>query len=389
MKNKIVSLATYIPRSGLLAIAGVLLIGFVVAPLVSADRFQGQINELQADNSQNQQTVQTLKVEADGLQATISALQVQINGLQSEINANEAKKAALEQEIRLAEEELAKQKNLLGQNIKAMYLEGEITTLEMLASSQNLSEFVDKQQYRTSVQEKIKTTLDKVTMLKLQLKGQKEEVERLLKEKEALQQQILAQRSEQQRLLGLNQGQQSAVNREIKENFARIAELKRQQAIENARLFGGSGGVLGGGGYPWGHAKCIHTGQVEGPCSNYDWAVSGSIWNWSTGGYGYRNCTDWVSYRIRSTGRNVPSGLGNANTWDDRAPAYGYTVSSTPRAGAAAVSNSGFYGHVMYVEAVNGDGSIVVSDYNRAGTGKYDMNQISAATASNLRYVYF
>lgn len=356
---------------------------------VSADQFEDQIRQLQNQNSQNQQRVNSLRVEADGLEATISALAGQISGLQAEITANEAKRDDLQKQIAEAEVELAKQKRVLGENIKAMYLEGEITTLEMLASSKDLGDFVDKEQYRSSVKDKVKTTLDKVTALKLQLKTQKEQVEKLLKEKQSLQEQIATQKAEQDRLLGLNQTEQDSTNKQIKDNYAKITELKRQQAIENARLFGGGTGVLGGGGYPWGSAPCLHTGQVEGACWNYDWAVNNDIWNWSTGGYGYRNCTDWVSYRIRSSGRHVPGGLGNANAWDDRAGAYGYTVSSTPKEGAAAVSNSGYYGHVMYVEAVNGDGSIVISDYNRGGTGKYSMSTLSAEVASTLRYVYF
>lgn len=368
-------------------VAAIFMAGLLV-PRVWAS-LQTQINELSQENAQKSQQVQGLQVEADGLEATIAGLQQQIDGLQSQINANNERKAQLEQQIAEAEAELARQRTLLGQNIKTMYLEGQLSTLEVLASSQNLSDFVNKEEYRTSVQEKIKATLNKITDLKHQLGQQKTEVEVLLKEKQEIQNQILAQRNEQDRLLGLNQSQQSTLNKEIKDNFARITELKRQQAIENARLFGGSGGQLGGGGYPWGYAACYHTGQVEGPCPNYDWAVNGSIWNWQTGGYGFRNCTDWVAYRVRVAGGYVPSGLGNAKLWDDRAPAYGYTVSGTPRVGAAAVSNSGFYGHVMYVEAVNADGSIVVSDYNRAGTGKYDMNQLSASTASNLNYVYF
>lgn len=375
-------------RSALLIVGALTLSLFVLSPVL-ADRFQQQINELQGENSQTQAEVNALKVEANGLEATISALQQQINGLQAEINANEAKKADLENQIKAAEDELLKQKKILGENIKQIYYDDQLSTLEVLASSSDLSEFVDKQEYRNVLSDKIKETLDKIISLKHQLKAQKEEVERLLKEKQVLQDQVLAQKSEQNRLLGLNQGQQAQKNQEIKENFTKIADLKRQQAIENAKLFGGTGGQLGGGGYPWGYAKCYHTGEVEGWCPNYDWAVNGSIYNWQTGGYGYRNCTDWVSYRVRITGRHVPSGLGNANTWDDRAPSYGYTVSGTPREGAAAVSNSGYYGHVMYVESVNSDGSIVVSDYNRAGTGKYDMTHLSASSASSLRYVYF
>lgn len=371
------------------AVVGALLfvffVGSFIAPaMVQADQFDAQINQLKADNAQKQAKVDALKVEAGSLKATIEGLQSQINGLQAQISANQAKNDALKVKIAEAEEELAKQKKLLGQNIKAMYLEGQITTLEMLASSKDLSEFVDKQQYRDAVKDKIKQALDKVTALKLQLKEQKEEVERLIKEQKALQNQIATQQAEQNRLLGLNESQQAATDQQIRDNYGKITELKRQQAIENAKRFGGGAGVAGGGGYPWGNAVCLHTGSASGPCPNYDWSFNGSIWNYATGGYGYRNCTDWVAWRV-----GAPSGLGNANTWDDRAPYYGYAVSGNPRVGTAAVSNSGFYGHVMFVEAVNGDGSIVISDYNRMGDGLYRISTLSAAQASYLVYVYF
>ncbi len=379
-------------RSQLLPLAAVLISGVLTIsaavhfPLASADRYQDQINALSEENNQKKGVLNGLKVEASGLQATINALQEQINGLQIQINANKARNDELQKQIADAEAELAKQKHVLGENIREMYLEGQISTLEMLASSRDLSEFVDKQQYRNAVRDKVKTTLDKVTALKLQLKGQKEEVERLIKELTKLQDQLATQQGEQNRLLGLNQSEQATTDKEIKDNYDRITELKRQQAIENVRLFGGSGGVIGGGGYPWGNAACLHTGQVDGWCPNYDWAVNGSVWNWATGGYGYRNCTDWVSYRVRSTGRYVPSGLGNAKSWVVTAPGYGYRVDQTPETGAAAVSTAGTFGHVMYVEGVNGNGTIVVSDYNRAGTGKYDTNSISA---SGLWFVHF
>lgn len=388
MKKTVTSVA--LPkRLALFALIGVFSVGFLWPGFAAADRFDVQINELESENDKKEDKVQALEIEADSLQGVINKLQSQINGLEAKIATNQTKKAELEKDIEKAEIELEKQKDLLGQNIKAMYLEGDISTLEMLASSKDLSDFVDKEQYRNSVKDKIRDTLDKVNALKLQLNTQKDKVEKLLREQEQLRGQIAAQKNEQHRLLNLNVSQQAAFEKQIKQNQSKIAELRQQQVLENIRLFGSSGGITGGGGYPWGRAKCLHTGQVEGYCSNYDWAVDGSVWNWKTGGYGYRNCTDWVAYRVRVAGGNVPSGLGNANSWDDRAPDYGYRVSSVPRKGAAAVSNSGYYGHVMYVEAVNGDGSVVVSDYNRAGTGKYDATTLNAGTASTLRYVYF
>ncbi|MDQ3123347.1 MAG: CHAP domain-containing protein [bacterium] len=356
---------------------------------VSAQSLQEQINNLTRKNSQTQDQVEDLKLEAASYEDAINTLQARINAYQREIDVREAQSKKLQAQIIQKQKELEKQKMLLGKNIKAMYLEGDITTLEMLATSKSLTEYFDKQQYRSVVKDKIKDTLDKVTVLKAELQTKKVEVEKIIKQQEQLRTATAVQKTEQARLLNFNESQQSQFNSQMKSNQKKINELKRQQAIENARLFGGNGGQLGGGGYPWGYARCIHTGQLEGWCYNYDWGVNGNAYNWNTGGYGYRNCTDWVAYRVRVAGGRVPSGLGNARQWDDRGPSYGLTVSSTPRVGAAAVSNNGYYGHVMYVEAVNGDGTIVVSDYNRAGTGKYDMNVLSTSTASYLRYVYF
>lgn len=390
MKKSKVSSRQLPQRFILVAVALVFVVGSLgVVKITGAQTLQQQINDLTSQNNQTKSQLADLKEQASSYRDAISILQAQINEYQRQINQRQAEKEAIEQEIIQKEAELEKQRGLLGQNIKAMYIEGDITTIEMLATSKSLSEFLDKQQYREVVKNKIKSTVDKITALRAELQTKKEEVELIIKQQEQLRAIAASQKAEQDKLLGYNQSQQAEFNNQIKDNQARINELKRQQAIENARLFGGSGGQLGGGGYPWGHAACYHTGQVEGWCYNYDWAVGGSIWNWQLGGYGYRNCTDWVAYRVRVAGGFVPGGLGNAKLWDDRAPGFGLTVSSIPRVGAAAVSNSGHYGHVMYVEAVNADGSIVVSDYNRAGTGKYDMNQLSAATASNLRYVYF
>jgi surface antigen/peptidoglycan hydrolase CwlO-like protein len=390
MKIVAIRAKRHLKRSTLVAMSLLMVLGvFASFRFVGAQTLQQQINELTDENNQNKSQLSALRIEAASYQDTINALQAQINEYERQITQRQAESDELQRQIVIQEEELRRQKDLLGQNIKAMYLEGDISTIEMLATSKNLSDFLDKQQYREVVKNKIKTTLDKITILKAELQAKKTEVEQIIKQQEELRAATAVQKAEQARLLSFNKSQQAEFNSQIKENQSRINELKRQQAIENARLFGGSGGQLGGGGYPWGYAPCIHTGQVEGACYNYDWGVGGSPWNWQTGGYGYRNCTDWVAYRVRVAGGYVPAGLGNAKLWDDRAPSYGYTVSSTPREGAAAVSNNGFYGHVMYVEAVNGDGTIVVSDYNRAGTGKYDMNQLSAATASNLRYVYF
>lgn len=368
-----------------LAIAAVTLVSsFSIVRMINAQSLQQQINQLTAENNQTKARLDALKVEASSYQDAINNLTAQINAYQAEINRRQAEADELQRQIGEMEIELEKQRGLLGQNIKAMYMEGDISTIEMLATSKNLSDFLDKQQYREVVKNKIKTTLDKITALKMELQSKKTEIETIIKQQEELRAASAIQKAEQDRLLNMNKSEQAAFNKQIKDTQNQINELKRQQAIENARLFGGGGGQVGGGGYPWGHAPCLHGGHVQGYCYDYEWGYNGNYFNWSTGGYAFRNCTDYVAWRT-----GAPGGLGNAKTWDDRAPAYGLTVSSTPRVGAAAVSNSGYYGHVMLVEAVNDDGSIIISDYNRAGPGEFGVSTLSASTARSLSYVYF
>ena len=74
--------------------------------------------------------------------------------------------------------------------------------------------------------------------------------------------------------------------------------------------------------------------------------------------------------------------LGNGGQWVGNAAARGYATGSTPRAGAVAE----IPGHVMYVESVNGNGTINISEMNyNGGLGVVNYRTISAASA---RYIY-
>lgn len=387
-QNKNLSVLQRFPALGLLLIVGVLGLNAVLMPLAEADKFDEQIKAIQAETRQKKQAQYQLSIQALDLNDKINKLQEQINTLQEQINANQAKAEDLQKQIIAAEEELARQKRLLGENIKAMYLEGEISTIEMLASSKDLSDFIDKQQYRNAVKDKIRSTVEKITALKLQLKEQKIQVENLIAEQQAAQAQLDAQRAEQNHLLSLNQSQRAVIDQEIKANAGRIAELQKQQIAENARLFNGRipAGIPGGGGYQWGDAICMHPGWADPPCGQYDWGYPG-FGIYDRWGYGYRNCTSYVAWKINERTGHMISGLGHAKAWP-------FTVGSRAevsygkgaRVGDAAVSTGGEYGHVMYVEAVEGD-TVFVSDYNLGGDGYY--RPARARSMAGLYYIHF
>ena len=91
-------------------------------------------------------------------------------------------------------------------------------------------------------------------------------------------------------------------------------------------------------------------------------------------GWGFlsRECTSFVTWRIRQHG--VTNGMkggwfGNASTWADNARKLGYRVNNTPSVGAIAhyapnAFLAGPSGHVAYVAQVNGDGTIVIEEFN-------------------------
>lgn len=121
--------------------------------------------------------------------------------------------------------------------------------------------------------------------------------------------------------------------------------------------------------------------------------VTKTYTTYSTGNYGTRNtygagwCTWWAASRRIDIGKPLPNTLGHAKTWLERAPRYGQTVVwGVPKVGAV-VSPS--YNHVAFVERVNADGSIYISEmgwgYRAWG---YNERTISASAASRMGYIY-
>lgn len=103
------------------------------------------------------------------------------------------------------------------------------------------------------------------------------------------------------------------------------------------------------------------------------------------GPYVAGQCTQWAWYNRK----DLPSNLGNANTWARNAAAQGFTVNRTPSAGAVFQTTSGWYGHVGYVEAVNADGSITVTEMNyNYRTYLVIRATIPASAVGNFNYIH-
>lgn len=140
--------------------------------------------------------------------------------------------------------------------------------------------------------------------------------------------------------------------------------------------------------------------RVAVATTSYAGSFFGGSASYGYNGYDYGYCTWYVANKRIAAGRNMPTNLGNAATWVYRAAAYGLPTGRRPQVGAAVVTSTSGAGHVAYVEQINEDGSIWVSEMNShgqvsmtntapaGGWGRVDFKLISASAANNYGYFY-
>ncbi|HCC5641237.1 TPA: CHAP domain-containing protein [Staphylococcus aureus] len=128
----------------------------------------------------------------------------------------------------------------------------------------------------------------------------------------------------------------------------------------------------------------VHVTTTAAPSSN-----GRSISNGYASGsnlYTSGQCTYYVLDRV---GGKIGSTWGNASNWASAAASSGYTVNNTPKAGAIMQTTQGYYGHVAYVEGVNSNGSVRVSEMNYGhGAGVVTSRTISANQAGSYNFIH-
>jgi surface antigen len=250
-----------------------------------------------------------------------------------------------------------------------LYVDDDISPIEMLASSKDISEFLNKQEYRNSIKKELSGTITRVKDLKVQLSSQKTEVETVLAQQKASRDELAVKEAEQASLVAQTRNDEAEYQGLIKSSAAQIAQAKATQAALAARVNRGGGMTLveagSLGAYPWDSNNC----RVDSNAMSH----GGSNGNGGDGyGYGCRQCTSYVAWKIaQETGRYF-SGLGNggnfASSLMGKKDASGNNLyrnlGSRPEAGSVAVMY-GNPGHVAWIEGVSADGrSVTVTQYN-------------------------
>lgn len=347
---------------------------FVTAPQVLADRYDDQITAIKNEINGYQSQANELAARGDSLQRALDVITNEKNILQAQIDLNQAKLDQLTIDIKNNEEKLDRQKRTLNKTVAQIYANGDTTPIVMLASSKNVGEYVSAQEVRGSVRDQMKSAMDAVKRLKAELADQKTEVTRVLADQTSQREALVAKEAEQANLVAQTRGEEAAYQNLISSKNSEVADLQAQQRAANARLGGSAtSGDPSKGGYTYNNVA--RPGWSMYGCWPDQWGMCA------------RQCVSYTAFKVEQKTGYMPywGGRGDAHQWDDNAEAAGIPVDQTPAVGSVAVSNSGGYGHVMWVEQVSGN-QIYVSQYNYNLDGEYSEMWINAR---GLNFIHF
>lgn len=349
---------------------------------VDARDFASEIQAVQRQIDQYQAEASRLAGEAKTLENELARLNNEKAALQAQIDQNQKKYDELVDTIAKKEREIAETKDGLGKILADRYVDDNISPLEMLASSSNIGDYLDKQTQQAVLSDKLNEAIDKIKKLKAELEQSKVDVQRVLDDQKGQRQALTAKENEQQALVNETRGQEAAYQSLTAKSEATKKDLERQQqaAIAAAlRAAGNSGSAVAGdpgkGGYPANLANAPQDSMVD-PWGMYN-----------------RECVSYTAWKVYQKNGYMPywGGRGNANQWPGNARAAGVGTGSAPRAGSVGVISAGYYGHVVWVESVNGDGTINISQYNEltnAGWGHYS-ERYNVNPGTYDTYIYF
>lgn len=323
------------------------------------------------------------KAKSNEASAAASSYQEEVNRLNSEIAVIESEIASLEAEaedltkqIAETEEKLNRQQTALAKLIVEMHFETGIDPIFVLAGSTSISDLAEKEAREQTVEEQVTASSKEIKALKTQLEEEKIAIDLMISSANSKRAEIATARARQQELVDKYQNDASSYLADSeaarKEKEAEI-EIYRQAYIASL----GHNTILvdpGLNSYPY-----------AGSCPGINWRYTGNL---SAGAYGglFCECVSYAGYKAYEYW-GVSTGWGDAKYWGSGAARAGYTVDDNPAPHTIGYYTYGAWGHVVWIETVNSDGTIDYSEYNGHATA--DFSYVKGASAGEFRYIHF
>ena len=392
---------------------------------ISNQERQKRIDELTTQIDKQVQDARKLNSQNKSAASQIAALKRERDYLQKQMVKNQQDQITLSESVANTAKAIKLQQDILGTIMADAYVDGTISPLEMLASSRSVADFIDKQTYQNAISHQLSNSLTKIKNMKKQLIADQAQLKQIAGEQYNQSLALTKQQKDQEALLVVSEGKGAKLTRMTAKMAQEKKQLQTsQQQVISSFMVGAeqvSDGtlstpdsdptpprkpiavakpptpiakpaptppsvqtpgpapapkptpkpapskptpapapkpkpappkvILRNGGYP----NYLNNCYVD---SN---ALSYGIDPW---GYGCRQCVSYTAWKVlQKTGRAAMY-WGNAKQWPASARRAGYRTGSAPRVKSVAVMTSGYYGHVAWVESINSNGTLNISQYN-------------------------
>lgn len=408
-----------------------------LAPSVNAQDYDSQIETVNS-------SIANINEKKSAVNSTIDTLAKELSDVQTKIDTTQAKKAEVQEQIETLKAEIAKLEKVIAERntrleeqARSVQTNGARSYLDFLLNAESLSDAVSRIGVVMDLMGANRELMQQQAEDKKQVESKEEAQQEKLAEQEAAEKELASLQTElndtfsknKVLLANLSQEELAEIAKRDglvaeKEAFQkRLAEEKAKAEAEAARIAEASRQAL---------AAQASQSQTTATQTSYEAPAAASTASTSTassststpapaaqtssytytagggfpavdpsfraslnGGY-FGQCTYYVFNRMAQVGTPIGhSMMGNAAEWPSYARSYGYSVSHSPSAGSAIVFQQGLagadptYGHVAFVEAVNADGSLYISEMNVRGLNVISYRTISASVAAQATYIRF
>ena len=410
-----------------------------LAPSVNAQDYDSQIETVNS-------SIANINEKKSAVNSTIDSLAKELSDVQTKIDSTQAKKAEVQEQIETLKAEITKLEKVIAERntrleeqARSVQTNGARSYLDFLLNAESLSDAVSRIGVVMDLMGANRELMQQQAEDKKQVESKEEAQQEKLAEQEAAEKELASLQTElndtfsknKVLLANLSQEELAEIAKRDglvaeKEAFQkRLAEEKAKAEAEAARIAEASRQALAAQASQSQTTATQTSYEAPAPAaastaststassststpapaaqtSSYTYTAGGgfpavdpSFRASLNGGY-FGQCTYYVFNRMAQVGTPIGhSMMGNAAEWPSYARSYGYSVSHSPSAGSAIVFQQGLagadptYGHVAFVEAVNADGSLYISEMNVRGLNVISYRTISASVAAQATYIRF